>query len=157
MYSNIRAVRVCAARKPPISPFLAWATPKDSTFSTWTAPKSDHSPRRCGWGGVYSNIRAVRVCAARKTPFLAWAAPKDSTFSTWTAPKDPPFKIDMFLCYFLFQNPPCFSVRGRSESPPISVRGRSLSPPIFNTSPQPSRIIVHPPRLNTLHCALNTK
>ena len=38
-YSHIRAVRVCAARKPPPPHFSAWAAPKDSTFSIWTASK----------------------------------------------------------------------------------------------------------------------
>ena len=36
-YTHIRTARVCAARKSPF--FSALAPPKESTFSTWAAPK----------------------------------------------------------------------------------------------------------------------
>ena len=101
-------------------------------------------------GGGYSNIRALRVCAAQKPPFFGLSrsyrlhffdlARSDRppppfhkysfvcfTFPTWSAPKDPRFKI-----YVSLLNPPRFSVRGRSESPPFYSEG-PIPVPYFQT------------------------
>ena len=92
-YSHIRAVRVCAARKPRIfrpvpllkTPlFSARAYAKDSTFSTWTAPKDP---------------------PFQKYTFVC------STFPTWAAPEDPPFKNIRFFVIFSSKTPSIFSER----------------------------------------------
>ena len=76
--------------RPKVPHFSASAAPKDSTFSTWTAPK-------------YPSFQ--------KYTFVC------STFPTWAASKDPAFKsIRFFVIFSSTPPPPRFLVRGRSES-----------------------------------------
>ena len=83
--------------RPKAPHFSASAAPKDSTVSTWTAPKDP---------------------PFQKYTFVC------STFPTWAAPKDPTFKsLRFFVIFSSTLPPPSFFIEGRSESPPFSVRG----------------------------------
>ena len=104
-HSHIRAVRVCATRKPRI--FRPGPLLKTPLFRP----------------GPY-----------RKTPLFKNIHLFVPLFRPGLLQKIRLLKIYVFLP-FLVPNPPRFSVRGRSESPPpiFSVLGRSLSPPFSNS------------------------
>ena len=106
-YSHIRAVQVCAARKPSI--FRSWPLLKTS-FSTWDSSKRP---------------------PFQKYTFIC------STLLTWAAPKDPPFKKYVSLLFlvpksFLFFSegplwkPPIFGVGPLPRPPPHFQTGRHI-------------------------------